>query len=63
MEKTEWSRILRPWEPRREAVSASSAATPSVVSEGYSGIDKTPGRALNSSSFFTQLGMKSRKKD
>ncbi|KAB0340272.1 hypothetical protein FD754_023270 [Muntiacus muntjak] len=28
--------------------SASTAATPSAASEGYSGIDKTRGRALNS---------------
>lgn len=61
--KTEWSRVLRPWESRRGTVSVSTAATLSTVLEGYSGIDKILERAPNSSSFFTQLGMKSRKKD
>ena len=41
----------------------STAATLPAVLKGYSGTDKIPERARNSSSFFTQLGMKSRKKD
>ena len=63
MVKTKWSRVLRPREPRRGTVSVSTAATLPAVLKGYSGTDKIPERALNSSSFFTQLGMKSRKKD
>lgn len=63
VEKTGWSRALRPWDFGRETVSASTAVTRSACLQGSSGLGRILGKALNSSSSCIQLARKSRKKD
>ena len=62
VEKTKWSRVLRPWEPRKGAVSSLNCSHSVSGFRGLQWYRQDPGKGPELL-FFTQLGMKSIKKD